>query len=130
MSKLAASLHPNLDPSHYPLVALLAWHGPARISDLAEEFSLDKSTISRHVDSLTRLGLVERTHDPDDARARLVTLTPAGMHAVRQQQRARRKRLYETLSTWDADEIVELTRLLGKLSESQSHSAQVNEKDK
>ncbi len=93
-----------------------------RISDLAEDLSLDKSTISRHIDSLTRLGLAERTPDPQDARARLVTVTDTGMHTIRQQQRARRASLYETLSTWESTEVAELIRLLRKLDDAQARA--------
>ena len=51
---------------------------PVRPSDLAEQMHLDLSTVSRHVTGLVDRGLLERAADPDDARAQLVRLTPAG----------------------------------------------------
>ena len=52
--------------------------GPVRPSELADQMRLDLSTVSRHITSLVERGLLERTADPEDARAQLVRLTPDG----------------------------------------------------
>jgi DNA-binding MarR family transcriptional regulator len=114
----AHALHPQLDPTAYPLVLVLGQQGALRMSELGERLQLDKSTLSRQVDAAARTGLVERTVDPFDARARLVDLTDAGRTAlsrVRAQQRAAWER---SLTGWTRDEVVTLTALLAKLDES------------
>jgi MarR family transcriptional regulator, organic hydroperoxide resistance regulator len=49
-----------------------------RQSSLVDPVLDDRPNISRHVAALERRGLVRRSSDPDDGRARLVHLTPAG----------------------------------------------------
>lgn len=58
--------------------------GPSgtRLSDLAAQAQVTKATAGFIVDQLERSGLVRRVPDPDDGRARLVTITDKGQHAV------------------------------------------------
>ncbi len=59
--------------------------GPSgtRLSDLAAQAQVTKATAGFIVDQLERSGLVRRVPDPDDGRARLVTITDEGENAVR-----------------------------------------------
>ena len=52
--------------------------GPIHIQGLADRMRLDKSTISRTVDGLARIGLVDREPDSEDRRFSLVRLTGQG----------------------------------------------------
>lgn len=49
---------------------------------LLEESFIPAATLTRQLDHLTAIGLVERTVDPDDRRAILVRLTPSGHKLV------------------------------------------------
>lgn len=51
------------------------------IKELSGVLSLDKSTVSRTVDSLVKGGLVERGHNPSDRRNVSIRLTPKGKKA-------------------------------------------------
>jgi DNA-binding MarR family transcriptional regulator len=57
---------------------------PATLSltGLAEVLGLDRSTLSRTVDSLVKAGLVERTEDLSDRRSLRLALTAAGAEKV------------------------------------------------
>lgn len=59
--------------------------GPSgtRLSDLAAQAQVTKATAGFIVDQLERAGLVTRVPDPDDGRARLVTITVRGHDAAR-----------------------------------------------
>jgi DNA-binding MarR family transcriptional regulator len=59
--------------------------GPSgtRLSDLAAQAQVTKATAGFLVDQLEGSGLVTRVPDPDDGRARLVTITDKGQDAVR-----------------------------------------------
>lgn len=54
----------------------------SRMSDLAESTQLTKQTLTSIVDRLERAGYVARRPDPDDARARVVTITEKGRELV------------------------------------------------
>ena len=54
----------------------------SRLAELAQACQLPKQTVGSIVDQLERSGYVRRTPDPNDARARLVTITPRGQELV------------------------------------------------
>lgn len=64
--------------------ALEALHrsGPLRACDLAERVLRSPANLTTILDNLERRALVERRPHPDDRRARLVHLTPAGRRLV------------------------------------------------
>jgi DNA-binding MarR family transcriptional regulator len=61
----------------YALDALLR-RGPSGLNELAADLYLDKSTASRVVTTLERKGYVRRAAHPEDGRAIVLTVTPAG----------------------------------------------------
>lgn len=56
--------------------------GPRTMRELAAELSTDASYTTLVVDDLEKRGLVGRTVDPGDRRAKIVTATPAGLAAA------------------------------------------------
>jgi DNA-binding MarR family transcriptional regulator len=54
---------------------LIDQEGRLRLNQVAEALSMSPSAASRMVDSLVQRGLVARTEDPDDRRARALALT-------------------------------------------------------
>lgn len=68
---------------------LLVHIGPdgIRQTDLAERASLTKQAVQQFVDELEKDGIVTRTRDKTDARARWIRLTPAGEAAMRDADR-------------------------------------------
>jgi DNA-binding MarR family transcriptional regulator len=58
--------------------ALLRIEGPMRLNELAHQQGCDPSTTTSMVQRLERAGLLKRTVDPSDARARLVQPTAKG----------------------------------------------------
>lgn len=56
--------------------------GQTTIGELAIYLNLDKSTLSRTVDSLVRLGYISRESDPTDRRSYRISLTQSGYQQV------------------------------------------------
>ena len=56
------------------------------IGELGQRRNLSPSGISRSVDRLTKLGLLERSVNPEDGRSLLVSLTPNGIRRLREAQ--------------------------------------------
>jgi DNA-binding MarR family transcriptional regulator len=114
----ARALHPDLDPTALPVLLVLARREPLRMSELAVALWLDKSTATRQVNAVARLGLVERLPDPADARARLVRLTEEGRSRVTALLAEQGQMWTTALSGWSTSDLRELTRLLRKLRDS------------
>ncbi len=106
----------DVDRSGILILAALHRLGPLRLSDLAADVGLDRSTISRQVAAVVRSGYVQKTSDPADARASLLTLTPRGQGARRRLACAWQEIVVELLADWPPDEQAQFGRLLGRLT--------------
>ena len=60
----------------------LADEDDRRSSNLSRHLGVSPSTLTRNLDRLVERGLIERTADPSDRRAMVVSLTPAGQEAA------------------------------------------------
>jgi DNA-binding MarR family transcriptional regulator len=103
----------SMDRSTYVILCLLDDHGPQRLGQIACVFRLDPSTITRQVQTVVRLGLAEKTTDPSDRRASILSLTTEGKAAVNSARESRQQFLAMLLDGWtDA----ERERFLGYLT--------------
>ena len=101
---VAERIHPGLTLSEYSLLAHLRETGGCRATDLASYFMLDKSTVSRQIGALERLGLVEREVDPASRRVQILRPTPRGEELLEEAARRRQEAFGERLDDWsDAD---------------------------
>ena len=115
-TRLAGQLHPDLDGAAYGLLALLEDAGPLRASDLVVRLGLDKSTVSRQISTLVELGLVDRTADPADGRAQVLTPSAEGSARLTEIRDVRRARWEADLSGWPAEDVATLAELLNRLN--------------
>ena len=67
----------HLTPGQYHILRNIN-RGAKSVSDLAEREKVSPPAISRHVDDLVKLGLLERTRDPEDRRSIILALTEEG----------------------------------------------------
>ena len=115
-TRLAGQLHPDLDGAAYGLLALLEDAGPLRASDLVLRLGLDKSTVSRQIGTLVDLGLVDRTADPADGRAQVLTPSAEGSARLAEIRSVRRARWEADLSGWPDEDVAALAELLNRLN--------------
>jgi DNA-binding MarR family transcriptional regulator len=113
------SLHPELDYGTYLyFLAIADSPGEVRGADLADQLGVHKSTASRAVSTLVRLGLVEQHPDPADGRARLLVPTEAAMTTLRAMRTEVHERLGRMLAGWDSTDVRALTVLLHRYNDS------------
>lgn len=89
--------------------------GPMRMSDLADAVRTHPAALTRQVQSLEAEGFVERSADPLDGRASVVTVTPAGRIAHRSIEAANDEIMAEQLDGWSAEELSTLVDQLDRL---------------
>jgi DNA-binding MarR family transcriptional regulator len=125
-----ASRHASFDVpfAQARLLALLDELGPSRVSALAAADHSSQPSITTQLHRLEAAGWVDRAVDPDDARASLVSLSPAGKDALEHVRRARVAVLAPALDGLDGPAlarvrvaIVVLVVLLDAAAEPPSH---------
>ncbi|MGE3287087.1 MAG: MarR family winged helix-turn-helix transcriptional regulator [Pseudonocardia sp.] len=113
---LAAQVHPEVDAGAYAVLLLVADTGGPRLVDVAEQLGLDKSTMSRQIGQLIRLGLLTRRPDPQDRRAFRLELTDSGAQRLAAVTRERRAVWRERLAAWPEGDIAALADGLARLA--------------
>jgi DNA-binding MarR family transcriptional regulator len=100
----------------------LAAAGPQRVTELAAWESIAQPSATALVGRLEGQGLVVRTGDPDDGRAVLVAITPAGEALLAERREGRARSLGARLAALDPGERTTLAAavpLLEQLAEAQ-----------
>ena len=110
----ARAVHPDLQPASYLMLTFLASEGPQRSSVMSERFNVDKGAISRQVQHLCELGLLDRQPDPVDGRAMLISASPDAVHRMEAVDRDRRRWLEEQLAEWSENDLREFVASLGR----------------
>ncbi len=112
----ASSIHPSLQPAGYGVLRLLAGCGPSRASALAERLGVDRSAVTRLVQSLEDLGLVVRQQDAGDGRATLLDLSPAGRERMAALRQDHQDALHRILGDWPAEDVRRFAELLARFN--------------
>jgi DNA-binding MarR family transcriptional regulator len=118
IAERARLVHPDLQPASYLMLSHVAENGPMRASSVADLFTVDKGAISRQVTHLMELGLVQKTRDPEDGRAWLLSATPDAKERLRTVTEQRRTYLAERLEGWEAGDLELFTDLLARYNDS------------
>lgn len=116
----AAAIHPELQPTGYKVLTLLAQHGARQQVELAVELQTDKAMMSRTIKQLGEFGLVACTADPNDGRAKLISITEDARAKYETTIAESRRLLYDRLGTWDQAEVERFAELLARLNETSS----------
>ncbi|MFJ3386509.1 MarR family winged helix-turn-helix transcriptional regulator [Lysinibacillus sp. NPDC086135] len=87
-TRLVTQLYDNLlqptglKVTQYSMLANIDLQQAVSISRLGEILLLDQTTITRNINLLKRNGYVDLTRDPQDARAKVITLTDKGVEKL------------------------------------------------
>jgi DNA-binding MarR family transcriptional regulator len=111
------AVHPQLQPASYLMLGYLVSEGPMRASAMAEACDIDKGAISRQVGHLEDLGLVERSPDPEDGRASLVSASAEAVRRLEDVAADRRVWVSEQLSDWSEVQLAEFAGELRRYNE-------------
>ena len=90
---------------------------PCRAKDLTRTLGLGESAVSRNIAQLEAEGLVQRTADPHDRRAQIVSLTEAGAAFIAERTRERTEHFLADLSHWDEDRFRLASEIFAELRE-------------
>ena len=113
----APRLEDGVDVTAYPVLFVVAGQGTVRISELATALHNDVSTVSRQVSTLVAAGLLEKSADPSDGRAWVVSLTEHGRSSLGRIQDSRATWFQGLLSEWDGPETTQFVDRLRELGD-------------
>jgi DNA-binding MarR family transcriptional regulator len=80
----------GLSPSQVITLFRLYHRGPCGVSEIGTQLGVTNAASSQLIDRLVVLGLIERTEDPTDRRAKQLTITSKGKSVLEQGIAARR----------------------------------------
>jgi DNA-binding MarR family transcriptional regulator len=112
----AEEMRPSgLTRAQFPMLGYLEAAGPLPMSDLAARLYMERTTLTRNLRPLEDAGLVERPPDPQDARVRLVAITPLGRRKLREARRYWRRAQERVLKLYGAEQWLALESQLRTL---------------
>lgn len=115
---LSGGLHPDLSLVAYTLLAHINSVETCRAADLADHYSLDKSTVSRQLADLQAKGLTERIQDTADRRVQVLKVTSNGKERLREAQEILEARLQSRLGDWTDEDLEGFAALLARFNRS------------
>jgi len=121
-----ASTHGFTLPQWRALAELSRNAGISQVS-LAASIDIDQMTVSGIVSRLEKRGLIERYPDPNDSRAKLAKLTPAGIELVATAKNVGRALFEDALSGLDAGQREAVTTGLHTIRDNLNRMAQQKE---
>ncbi len=92
-------------------------HGPSSVNELAEHLGISVPAVSQLLDNLVNSGLILRTEDPTDRRAKLIALTDKGALTVEESMHARHAWLEDLANQFTAAEKETLLPMLHLLNQ-------------
>ena len=95
-----------------PLLHLARAEEPMRQKDLAASLTLDNSSVVRLLDGLQSLGLIERSEDADDRRAKAIVITRRGRELAAQVEDVSSELRSQTLAQLDDRDLAVAAKVL------------------
>ncbi len=98
----------GLSIQQFSLIMQLHYRGVCGISDISERFEITTAAASQMADKLVQMGYLERIEDPNDRRAKLLSLSAKGKQLIEQSIEQRYRwvdQLSENLSAQDREKV-------------------------
>ncbi|WP_194813486.1 MarR family winged helix-turn-helix transcriptional regulator [Nocardia sp. XZ_19_385] len=108
----AAELHPELSLVAASILDLLIERDGCQASEVAEHFLLDKSTVSRQIAALEKLGYLTREVDPANRRNLRLHPTAEGRRVAGAAEAARRAAFAVRFEDWPDGDLARLAQYL------------------
>lgn len=107
----------QLDVTHhqFQIVKLLDEEGTLHVAEIANKLEIARAQMTKLIDRLVELNLVERQLNADDRRIINISLTKQGKSAIKADRVNMQKVIQENLSSFTQKEVKELGEALDKI---------------
>jgi len=110
----------GLSMPQFSIMMQLYYKGASGMSEVSERFEISAAAASQLVDKLVQGGFVQREEDPNDRRAKVLTITDKGRALIKQGIEERYRwveQLAEKLTTAECAQISEALNIMTKAAE-------------
>jgi len=105
----------NITPHHFEIIRLLEAEGTLHVAEIGERLQIAKAQMTKLIDKLADLNMVERKMDVADRRTINITLTGQGRTVLEEHQKSVMSAIRETISRLTDKELEDLSDSLRKL---------------
>ncbi len=105
----------NMTPVHHRTLFYISEHDSCKMTDIANEFVLSPAAVTRTVNNLIEVGLVERFRDEADRRVVRVRVTDKGRETMMRGLEEISAMLSEVFGRMDAEDLTALIRGMGAM---------------
>lgn len=106
----------GLSMPQFSILMQLHHKGPCGMSGISEGYEITPAATSQLVDKLVQSGLIQRVEDPNDRRAKLLSLTDKGRELILNGIKERYRWVDEMADKLTADERVQISEALDIMS--------------
>ena len=106
----------GLSMPQFSILMQLHYRGTCSVSDISDRFDFSAAAASQLVDKLVHADYLERTEDPIDRRAKLLTLSAKGEELIQQGTEERYRWMDDLTSKLSAEEQDKVTEALNILT--------------
>lgn len=107
----------TLEPALFPLLVLVDRIGPVGTVALADRVGRDYTTVSRQLDRLAQIGLIERRAGSTDRRVREAVIRPAGKAMNDAIDVARERLMRAAFADWPREDVDALAALMRRFAD-------------
>ncbi len=105
----------NITPHHFEIIRLLAAEGTLHVAEIGEGLQIAKAQMTKLIDKLADLNMVERKIDVADRRTINITLTGQGRTILEEHTKSLMSAIRETVYCLTDKELEDLSGSLRKL---------------
>ncbi len=110
----------GLTPSHFAVLGRIDHEGAQGVSDIGDHLGISNAAASQMLDRLVQQGLITRSEDPHDRRAKQLLLTDKGRQQLHKMMAARMGWLEEMAASLSPTEREQVTAAINILNEKAS----------
>jgi DNA-binding MarR family transcriptional regulator len=115
--ELSAELHPGLSLVAFTILSYIEARPDTRAVDIAAEWGIEKSTMSRQISQLEAADLITRTGERPGRRGQHLELTVAGRTALDAAAASVREALFHQLHDWTDRDVATFARLMSRFNQ-------------
>lgn len=115
MKTTLADIDVDITPLHFEILRLLEKEGTLHVAEIGEKLHVAKAQMTRLIDKLSALNMVERKTDIADRRTVNITLTAQGSIFLEEHKSRLVRTAMETMSRLTDEELEDLADTLKKL---------------